>query len=646
MAAHHLLMRLLLGKKANAVDLGSGGKHMKKLLTYTRPQWRRMMLGVFLGLVSAMFNALMLISFQVIFSLVLKGETPVKNVAQRVPFLGPVKMTDIFPIAEGDTDVSVWVVLVAAMVIPTLIFCRGLLSYLSSRVYTKAASHVLYQIRQDLFAALLRQSLSFYNQSRAGDLIQIVSSQASTLQVNALALVQALTKHPMSILSILVVLFGIDPFFTFMSLFVFPLCLIPLRIITKSVRKSGLVEVGAQSDMLVCMHEAFGGIRLVKVISREEHELKRFEKGNRASSIDVLKFNKLADLSSSMVETIASLGVAAGLIYWWYMERTAADFFILVLALTQMYPPIKELSRIGLTMQKTLAASEAVFDLLDRKPEVADKPDALVLPRVKGHISLRNVSFTYASGNDPVKTGKPALNGISCEFEAGKFYALVGPSGSGKSTLFSLLLRYYDVDDGGIFVDGHDIRDITQKSLRDNMSIVSQDVFLFHDTIWQNIRYGRLDATDEEIREAARKAHVDVFVNESRDGYESVIGDSGSKLSGGQRQRISIARTVLRESPILLLDEATSALDAESERFIQDALHDLAEGRTVIAIAHRLSTVLAAHKIVVMQDGRIEAIGSNEELLRTSPLYQRLHQLQFKTEQDAHAESVPLTVPA
>lgn len=639
------LIRLLLGKHSKNTDLTRSSESIKKLLAYVRPQWKRMGVGVVLGMVSAMFNALMLISFNVIFSLVLKGETPIKDIVVRVPFLGPMKMTDVIPMSAGEENVSIWVVIGAASIIPLLIFCRGFLSFLSSRTYTKAASHVLYKIRQDLYAAVLRQSLSFFNRSKAGNLIQIVANQSTSLQVNALALVQALTKHPMTIISILVVLFGIDPVFTFWSLFVFPLCLIPVRMISKSVRRSGKIEVKAASDMLVSMHEAFAGIRLVKGNSREEHELQRFEKGNRISALDSLKFNKLADFSSTLVETVASLGVAGGLIYWWAHERTAPDFFVLVMALTQMYPPIKELSRIGLTTQKTLAASDAVFDLLDATPEVSDKPGAIELPRVRGGISVQDVSFTYTDAEGR-KLDQPALRHISCEFEPGKSYALVGPSGSGKSTLFSLLLRYYDVDSGSITVDGHDIRDVTQTSLRNNLGIVSQDVFLFHDTILENIRYGRLDASREEILEAARQAHVDSFVQEFQEGYESIVGDGGSKVSGGQKQRISIARTILKNAPILLLDEATSALDTESERFIQESLHDLAEGRTVIAIAHRLSTVLAAHKIVVMQEGRIEAIGSNEELLRTSPLYQRLHQLQFKTEPDAAVESVPLTVPA
>jgi len=635
------LIRLLLGKYSKTTNLSKSGESMKKLLSYVRPQWQRMSAGVALGMVSAMFNALMLISFQVIFSLVLKGDTPIKDVAQRIPFFGPVKMTEIFPVAEGDTNVSVWVVILAASVIPLLIFCRGLLSFLSSRTYTKAASHVLYKIRQDLYAAVLRQSLSFFNRSKAGNLIQIVSSQSTSLQVNALALVQALTKHPMTILSILIVLFGIDPVFTFWSLFVFPLCLIPVAMISKSVRRSGKIEVAAAGDMLVSMHEAFAGIRLVKGNSREAHELARFEKGNRISTIDALKFNKLADFSSTMVETVASLGVAGGLIYWWANERTAPEFFILVLALTQMYPPIKELSRIGLTMQKTLAASDTVFELLDCAPEIDDKPNAAELPRVRGGISVRDVSFIYTDA-DGHKLDRPALHHVSCDFEPGKFYALVGPSGSGKSTLFSLLLRYYDVDSGSISIDGQDIRDVTQTSLRQNLGIVSQDVFLFHDTILENIRYGRLDASQGEILEAARKSHVDSFAKEFKEGYASVVGDGGSKVSGGQKQRISIARTILKDAPILLLDEATSALDTESERFIQESLHDLAEGRTVIAIAHRLSTVLAAHKIIVMQDGCVEAIGSNEELLASCALYQRLYQLQFQVGKEP-TETVPVT---
>jgi subfamily B ATP-binding cassette protein MsbA len=628
------LFRQLLGKLLKTQSPANFAA-LKKLLAYSRPQWRRFGAGVVLSIGSGIFNAFMLLSFNIIFSIVLKGDSPVLDRPVPMPFVGLVTLRDLWELPANGERASVLTVVLASMLIPCMIFCRGFLGYLATRSYIKASSHILFRIRNDLYAAMLRQSMVFFNRSKAGELIQIVSTQSTALQVNSLALVQGLTRHPAMILSTLSVIFAIDPLFSFVSLFVFPLCIIPVRMISKAVKRSGRLEFDASTDMLVSMHEAFGGIRLVKGNSREEYELKRFEKGNRASSVDAIKFNKLADLSGAIVESVASLGIAAGLIYWWYHDKSAADFMFLVVALIGMYPPIKELSRIGLTTQRTLSACEAVFDLLDQAPDVIDRPYALPLPRSQGRVSLRDVTFSYTDA-EGAKLDKAALHGVSCEFEPGKFHALVGPSGSGKSTLFSLLLRYYDVDSGSISIDGHDIRDVTQKTLRDNIGIVSQEVFLFHDTIWENIRYGRLDATDEEILAAARKAHVDAFVQEFQEGYQTIVGDGGSKISGGQKQRISIARTILKNAPILLLDEATSALDTESERFIQESLHDLAAGRTVIAIAHRLSTVLAAHKIIVMQDGRIEAVGSNDELLRNSLLYQRLHSLQFDAGRAIH----------
>jgi ATP-binding cassette, subfamily B, bacterial MsbA len=628
----YLLSKLL--KNASPDDFIA----LSKLLRYARTQWRRLVAGLLLSIGSGMFNAFMLLSFNIIFSIVLKGDSPVIEKPIPIPFVGMMSAREIFHLPLKGEKASLYAVIFASALIPCMIFCRGFLGYLATRSYVKASSHILFQIRNDLYAAILRQSMVFFNRSKAGELIQVVSMQSTALQVNALSLVQAITRHPAMILSTLSVIFTIDPLFSFMSLFVFPLCIIPVRMISKAVKRSGMTELTASADMLVSMHEAFGGIRLVKGNSREDYELQRFEKGNRASSIDAIRFNKLTDLSGTVVETVASLGIAGGLVYWWYLDKSAADFMFLVVALIGMYPPIKELSRVGLTTERTLSACQAVFKLLDQVPDITDRPDAIALSRATGRLSLRDVTFTYAKATGE-KFDRPAVRNITVDIEPGKFYALVGPSGSGKSTLFSLFLRYYDVDDGSIEIDGHDIRDVTQKTLRENVGIVSQDVFLFHDTIRENIRYGRLDATNEAILLASTQAHVDSFVQEFQDGYDSVVGDGGSKISGGQKQRISIARTILKNAPILLLDEATSALDTESERIIQEAIHDLAAGRTVIAIAHRLSTVLAAHKIIVMQEGRIEAIGSNEELLRTSALYRRLHELQFNTSLDMPARA-------
>jgi subfamily B ATP-binding cassette protein MsbA len=280
-------------------------------------------------------------------------------------------------------------------------------------------------------------------------------------------------------------------------------------------------------------------------------------------------------------------------------------------------------------MQKCIVATSSVFALMEQEPEVKDAPDAIKIDRSRGEVKFEDITFSYKDAKGK-KAKKPAVKHINLTLEPGKFYALVGPSGAGKSTLFSLLLRYYDTDEGAVTLDGVDIRKLKQESLRNNIGVVSQDIFLFHDTIGENIRYGRLDATDEEIIAAAERSHAHEFITQNKLGYKSVVGDSGNNLSGGQKQRVSIARAILRNAPILLLDEATSALDTESERIIQDAIQALSEGKTVVAIAHRLSTILEADQIVVMEKGRILDVGPHGDLMQRCELYQRLYQLQFK----------------
>jgi subfamily B ATP-binding cassette protein MsbA len=438
-----------------------------------------------------------------------------------------------------------------------------------------------------------------------------------------------MTSHPLRILVILASLFAAHPFFTFMSLFVFPLCLWPVLRLGKRVRKSGKKEEQMVGAMLTAMHESLTGIRLVKAYGREDYEVHRFEQANASMSRNAIRWQRASELVGPIVESVASLGIAAGLVYWWAMKLPSSEFIAVVLLLTRIYPPAKELSKVNLLLQKTRYAINCVVNMLDREPDIQNAANATVLGRVNGEIEFQDITFTYTkSGGD--KFERPAVQDIRLKLSPGRFYALVGPSGAGKSTLFSLVMRFYDPDKGRVFVDGHDLRDVTQKSLRDNIGIVSQDTFLFHDTIRENIRYGRLDATEDEIVAAAKKAHAHEFIMQIEGGYNAVVGDAGCNLSGGQKQRLSIARAVLRNAPILLLDEATSALDTETEKIIQEAIHELSEGRTVIAIAHRLSTILEAHQIIVMKEGRIDAVGSHQELLDKSDLYQKLAALQFK----------------
>lgn len=598
---------------------------------YVRPHRLRFFGSMVLGMLSGAFYGFMMISFQLIFSLVLRGKTTTLGEPRDLPLVGEVNLAKMFGLAE-DTPVGLTGVMIACACVPLLIFTRGFLGYLSSYMQAWVTSRVVYDIRNDAYRSVMRQSPGFFNSAKTGELMQTVTNQTSVVQRNAMLLVQTLAQRPVAIIGLLVPIFAKDWFFALMSLIVFPLCLLPIVRLGKRVRKVGAQEEYDSRALMSVMQETFSGIRLVKAYCREDHETQKFERTNLSMTRNMVKWAKAIELIGPIVEAVASLGIAAGLIYAWDKDMGADDFFLLVFGLTQIYPPIKELSRVQLFLQKTTVAASMVFEILDRQPDIKDAPDAATLGRVKGAIAFNDVTFHYRDAHG-ARVEPPAARDISLNLEPGKFYAVVGPSAAGKSTLFNLMLRFYDPDSGSITLDGTDIKTITQASLRENIGLVSQDTFIFHDTLRENIRYGRLDATEEQIIAAAKKAHAHEFIMQIKEGYDASAGEGGRNLSGGQKQRLSIARAILHDAPVLLLDEATSALDTESEKVIQDAIHTLSEGKTVIAIAHRLSTVLAAHQIIVMDAGRVVAVGSNEELLRTSPLYQRLHSLQFGTEE-------------
>jgi ABC-type multidrug transport system fused ATPase/permease subunit len=354
-----------------------------------------------------------------------------------------------------------------------------------------------------------------------------------------------------------------------------------------------------------------------------------FENATLRQFRNSLRVKKSTEITTPLVEIVAAVGVGIALFYVYLAELSAAKFLALMAGIFLLYEPVKALSRIHLQLQKCLAATTSIFELMRRPRTVTEADDAVALPACRGEIVLEDVGFSYG-------THAPALRGVSLRVAPGQRVALVGPSGAGKSTILSLILRFYDPQQGAVRLDGHDIRTLQIESLRSHIGIVTQDTFLFHDTIFNNIRFGRPDATKEEVEEAARQAYAHEFILAQPQGYESVVGDKGCLLSGGQQQRLSIARALLKNAPILLLDEATSALDSESERMIQSALEKLATGKTVVAIAHRLSTVLTADLIAVMSGGRVVATGTHAELLRTSDDYRTLYEMQFH-----HPAAVP-----
>jgi subfamily B ATP-binding cassette protein MsbA len=440
-----------------------------------------------------------------------------------------------------------------------------------------------------------------------------------------------LIKQPLTVISAFVVLIHLDWKFTIVSLFLFPVCMVPIVYYGKKVRRQGKLEEERVGSMMSMLQESFAGIRVIKAFAREKREAENFESLSQEQFKSGIRVRKAIEIVSPMVEAVSALGVGLALFYVWYTHLSAAKFLALLAGIFMLYDPIKKLSRIHLIMQQCFNATNNIFEILNRQPAIQDKPDAVVIGHSAGDIRIENLTFRYRPGLPS------AVHDLSLHIAPGKYYALVGSSGAGKSTILSLLLRFYEPEAGIIRLDGRDISTIKQTSLREQIGVVSQETFLFHDSILNNIRFGRLDASKEAVIDAAKRAYAHDFIMLQPSGYETVIGDKGCLLSGGQQQRVSIARALLKNAPVLLLDEAMSALDSEAEREIQAALDRLSEGRTVIAIAHRLSTVLKADQIVVMDRGEIREIGTHRELLDSSTIYRKLYDLQFNVQAEEFA---------
>ena len=582
----------------------------RRLLGYVKPYKVRFIVGLLLGFAYGGVSSLLPLAISRVTGTIFQGAAP-----------NPTALRSNFHAL--DTGPKINSIILICLAIPAIMMLRSLCSYGNTYCMQWVSNKVVTDIRGQLFNKMVRLSMDFFNKMRSGLLMSRITNETRVVQMALTAVSSDIFKQPVLIVGAISVLFLMDWKFTLITLVLFPTCLLPLRIYGSRARKALRGQFEGMGEMVVTMQETFAGIRVIKSFAREAHQEKEFKRSNQMQFSQMMRIIRSMEATGPLVETIAAVGIGMALLYVYAANLSAGRFFGLISGIFLLYDPIKTLSKLQIVMQQSITATTAIFALLDTKPTVQDSPDASKLTSATGRIDFENVTFRYAN------TVTDAISDLTLHIEPGKSYALVGASGAGKSTILSLILRLYDPTSGAVKIDGRDLRSVTQKSLREQIGLVTQETFLFHDTIFSNIQFGRLDATEEEVHEAARAAYAHDFIIAQPKGYQTVIGDKGCLLSGGQQQRLAIARAVLKNAPILLLDEATSSLDSESEKQIQTALAELATGRTVVAIAHRLSTVLSVDQIVVMDGGRIKETGTHAELLEKSGYYRRLYDHQF-----------------
>jgi ATP-binding cassette, subfamily B, bacterial MsbA len=506
-------------------------------------------------------------------------------------------------------------------------FFKGIFLYLAEYSMSYSGQHVVGALRKDLYAHLLDQSLAFYARNSTGKLMARVITDTERIQETVSKTLADYARQTILLIAFLVLIFALDWKLSLLSLLLAPFVLLITMRLGKRVRKASTRSQENLSEISNNLQETIVGQRIVKAFGMESYEKRRFQRAVEQLVRVNLKVARTSALNSPLIEFVGYFAFVPFLFYANYQisreALTLGAFATFVVTVFRLWEPMRKLSRMHLHVQQAFASSTRVFELLESRVEIVDEPKARVLPDFRDQIAFCGVSFGYRP-----QTKIPVLRSIELTIQAGEVVALVGPSGAGKTTLASLIPRFYDPTEGRITIDGIDIRDVTQHSLRRQIAIVTQDTFLFNDTVRNNISYGREDCSLEDIIEAAKAALIHEFVMSLPSGYDTIIGERGQLVSGGQRQRLAIARAILKNAPILILDEATSSLDTESERLVQQAVYNLMQKRTTLVIAHRLSTVRVADRIVVMDAGRIVEIGNHDNLMSQSGVYRRLHDLQ------------------